>query len=500
MIDVRITGLIMPIVTVVALIPGIISSNGKINISGKKEFIFISYLFLQTGFIILFWPVLWLNPLHHFHEAYVQMSNYPWNGKVIFMGNAISSHQLPWYYIPLWILISVPVLYSLFFVTGIVSAVKLFLKNPIRDLHDNIFLYSTIALVAIPVTSIIFLHSVVYDGWRHLYFIYAPFIVVAGYGADYIYSKISSPKGRKAISIIFSLQFGYVIFILGIDHPNQHVYFNLPARLAFSPVTQNFDADFWGMSYRKGLEDILSKDTSAHIHLRVENDPGIFNLEILTPEQRARVSFHGELHETDYWLAEFRGRIVDPQKVNAKIFGQVMNSSGTLLTIYKGLREESAREELFQSENNFDNKENGTNISKSVSSSGCCSNILLSNQTSDPVYFTSGKINDEEVEEVEMKFMVNPVDHNPNAIIVLSVMRGTDVIFWNKENLQNRLNAPGQWTPFKWNVTFTPDMIHEGDVISAYVWNLDKSEIFVDDFRMTVVRYTVGKPVNYFPQ
>ncbi|MCX6274186.1 MAG: hypothetical protein NTV09_03155, partial [Bacteroidetes bacterium] len=501
MIDIRITGLVVPFVTTLVWVTDFIVAKNRSNFSARQGLVFLAYVFMQILFIVLFWPVLWLNPVHHLQEAFAQMSNYPWTGNVIFMGNAIAAKNIPWYYIPFWMLISIPVLYSVLFIGGIVFCIlKLLRLRQDNDAADQ-FIFVVTMLVFIPIAAVILLHSVVYDGWRHLYFVYAPFVIVAGYGLEFMCRKFNTTFRMRLINAVLSLQFLMVVFTIVADHPLQYVYFNLPARLAFSPITQNFDGDFWGVSYRSGLENILEKDSSSNIQVRVENDPGIFNLEILPPEQRNRFSIHGELHECDYWLAEFRGRMINPDKVNAKIFNKIDNSSGRLLTVYKGLRSETGQEEIFNSEINFEDTSISKRVSPAFFASGKFNQELNPNFSSiDPLYFPAANLGEEEVEEVQMQVMVNSEAYNPNTIIVLKVMRRDSLVYQSTESLQYRLNDPGNWTSFRWNVTLVPSDIREGDVVSAYVWNLDQSKVYVDDFKLAVLKHKVGKSVNYFPQ
>ena len=356
-------------------------------------------------------------------------------------------------------------------------------------------------LFFVPVFAVMLLHSVVYDGWRHMYFIYAPFVVVAGYGADFLSGMIRRTALKRVAAGIVALQFMYIVYLLMIDHPHQHVYFNLPARIIFRPVTQNFEADFMGLSYRKGLEEILRMNSDSAVHIRVENDPGIFNLGILPAEQRKRISIHGDLHETDYWLAEFRGRKINPDKVNAGIAGYINNSSGRLLTLYKGLRKETRREVVFHSASDYEDTAAYSNLTSLFSYSGKFSEALSGdNNTSDPVHYKPPGITDEEVLEVQLESMVNPADYNPKAMFVLSITRGDSTIYWDVESIQSGLNAHGKWSAFFWNVTLLPENARDGNVVTAYIWNAGQSPLYVDDFKMTVVKYNVGKPVNYFPE
>src|SRR5262249_19096864 len=134
------------------------------------------------AFTILFWPILWRNPVGHFRRAWEEMSRYPWDGNVLYRGQQVPATALPWHYIPVWILLTTPLLYTGFFVIGAVHFLGEFLRQPIRFMAERPFdLAIVIALVA-PPAAVVALHSVVYDGWRHLYFIYPPFLFVAVLG------------------------------------------------------------------------------------------------------------------------------------------------------------------------------------------------------------------------------------------------------------------------------------------------------------------------------
>src|SRR6185503_14445081 len=96
-----------------------------------------------------------------FKEAFRQMGAYPWLGDMLFMGKYIKAMQAPWYYIPVWMGITIPLLYLFFFMCGFIAIVKgLFRGVPfiINRWPDLIFLFCLFA----PVVSILILKSVVY--------------------------------------------------------------------------------------------------------------------------------------------------------------------------------------------------------------------------------------------------------------------------------------------------------------------------------------------------
>jgi hypothetical protein len=56
-------------------------------------------------------------------------------------------------------------------------------------------------------------------------------------------------------------------------------------------IGQKFELDYWGNSYKQGLEYILASDPSPVIALAVQNSPGEFNGMILPPAARRRIIY-----------------------------------------------------------------------------------------------------------------------------------------------------------------------------------------------------------------
>ena len=49
------------------------------------------------------------------------MKSYPWRGYMLYMGKLEFSERLPWHYVPVWMLVTIPLLYSVFFIAGVTS-------------------------------------------------------------------------------------------------------------------------------------------------------------------------------------------------------------------------------------------------------------------------------------------------------------------------------------------------------------------------------------------
>jgi len=89
-------------------------------------------------------------------------------------------------------------------------------------------------------------------------------------------------------------------------HPYQNVYFNILAGRDMNEIKNNFELDYWGLSYRKALEYILRNDKSKIVSVCVANWPGKANADILTPDDRSRLLYVENLQEAKYFLSNYR--------------------------------------------------------------------------------------------------------------------------------------------------------------------------------------------------
>lgn len=108
-----------------------------------KKALFISMTVIAVYFVclIIMYPVAWKSPVHTVIDIFTKFSNYDdWNGAIVFMGKAISKEEIPWYYIRVWMLISIPVWYILLlFITGMIVVLNVISKIRKREFGLKMF-------------------------------------------------------------------------------------------------------------------------------------------------------------------------------------------------------------------------------------------------------------------------------------------------------------------------------------------------------------------------
>jgi Dolichyl-phosphate-mannose-protein mannosyltransferase len=331
--DIRILGILLPLAC-----GGLVAwewiMQGALKADIRKELrAAITLAVAFCLFTVIMWPYLWSDPIGHFGHAWKSMSQFMrWDGKVFFMGELINGNELPFYYLPVWIAITTPLLILGAFFVGVFSTLREATKSKFKLYTSNAGRrdLSVLALMALPFLAVVVMGSTLYSGWRQLYFLYVPMTLVALTGLHFIYDQIKDRK--KAIWImggLAGLQCAFLVFTLYRMHPYGNVYFNVFA--GSNPGTK-YELDYWGLAYREGLEQIVARDASPEILLKVESYPGKVNHSMLNPNDQTRVRYVDDVDSADYYLGT---RPLAGQHVNTEKIYTVTAANLPILDVYK---------------------------------------------------------------------------------------------------------------------------------------------------------------------
>jgi hypothetical protein len=269
----------------------------KKHIVNYSVFVFV---FLLTVYAA--WPYLWTDPFSRFISAYKAFSHYRWDGEILFRGEILHATRLPWSYLPIWIGISTPIVWLALAGSGLVLFCIHFARTPRVFLYDPTRRNFTIYFlsVIIPVVAVIALHSVVYDDWRHLYFIYPPLVLMMLYAANHFMTR-----GRKHLVIgVFAAQLLLLAVVMRKDHPYQQVYFNELVSHKDGYLKKNYEMDYWGCAFKDGLEWLLANKKGE---IRVATIKPLSNNHYFLPAAvRNRVVEVGEGDKPYYLVTNYR--------------------------------------------------------------------------------------------------------------------------------------------------------------------------------------------------
>ena len=304
-VNMRILGIMIPTLVFVMLVIDFIEEHQtKVNLLFGGTVALVSSLLLYA-----IWPYLWGDPFGNFQKIFENMSKFRWDGSVLFNGNKIQSTDLPWTYELTWFGITTPILYLIVGICSIFLLAFRVLKRPQIFIKNNLERNNIIFAATFfgPVFMIILLHSVVYDGWRHLFFIYPSFILLGIYGLNFLFEK---HYGKWVVGV-FLIVFSFVGWSIIQAFPNEHVLFNrIVTGESDDSVRKRFELDYWGVSYKQALEYLLAIDSASEILVSVENYPGKSNRAILSKGQRKRIRFVSK-DEATYFISNFRYHPMD---------------------------------------------------------------------------------------------------------------------------------------------------------------------------------------------
>jgi hypothetical protein len=337
-VDQRITGIFIPFLAVFMTVADRIWSGKSPHPLPEKLFPLFTYLVSFLLFMIIFWPSLWSNPFASLTNAFTVMNRFPITYDVFYMGTFIESTEVPWHYIPVWIMITTPPIYILFFFLGSFLIIKEIFKNRIilysnkNDQQDFVFLL----MFATPLIAVIIFNSALYDGWRHMYFIYAPFLLIAMKGFACVLGlmkKARSGRDRRAsafiaVVVVFCLMStSYQMFK---HHPFQNVYFNI---LVANNAGQYFELDYWGLSFRQPLEYIIKNDKRSLIKLSANVPPPLVNNAIFLEKSDVKRLRLVNINEADYFLTNYRWH---PQEYdfNNEVFTIIVDNQ-KIMSVFK---------------------------------------------------------------------------------------------------------------------------------------------------------------------
>ncbi|MBT9392117.1 hypothetical protein KLP40_02985 [Hymenobacter sp. NST-14] len=261
--------------------------------------------------VVAGWPYLWAHSLPELLAVSSHAVRYPWPFTNFYLGRFLTVQQLPWHYVPVWMLVTIPVPYLLAAVGGGLSAVGTGFRRGGRAALTAPAGRVAVLLAAwllAPVLVVIGTHAVVYEGWRHLYFIYPALLLWATYGVRALLRQSRQLQGRGRLVARLALglallETGHTVVRQVQLHPHGNVYFSfLPGRIA----EQLFERDYWGLSFRQGLEWITAHDTAATLTVNTFWHYPLYNNSlIIKPADRRRLQY---VHTpaARYYLTHYR--------------------------------------------------------------------------------------------------------------------------------------------------------------------------------------------------
>ncbi len=337
-INIRIMGILLIAVTAGVLLIKLISKP-----KARTQILISLAIFLAATFFltVALWPWLWASPIENLMEGFRNMAHFRQAIPVWYMGIPnIISNNIPWHYIPVWILVTTPIFYIALFAAGVVSiAVQLiaskliFWKND-EQLQDVIFL----TLFLGPIIAVIAFNSVLYNAWRQLFFVYPFFLLVALKGLQSIWCfrphnthALIARTLRPLLVFLCILSATSTLVWMIKAHPLQNFYLN---SLASKDWYEDFGGDYWGLLNRNSLEFIARHDERPYVRVT-----GTFFLDPetqLNVQDRAKIVRANSLQDADYLINDIHNtqfKLVHAVRLDGQLLSSVSKRINDILVI-----------------------------------------------------------------------------------------------------------------------------------------------------------------------
>jgi hypothetical protein len=332
-IDIRILGVILPILTIaISFIKNLFNKKIKENFNVNLFTILFTIIFT-----ILFWPYLWASPFKNFIFALSEMANFKIETYNLFFGEYINAKNVPWYFIPVWISITTPIIYLLLYLIGSWITMKSIFDYKIINNKDNIFVdLFFLGSFLSPLIAIIIFSSTLYNGWRQLYFIYPSLIYFSVIGCNYFFN-LRNKKIFQVFFLILSLNLIFITFWMFKNHPHQYIFFN--NIISKNNIHKKFDLDYWGLSYKENFEKILKSEKNDKIKIyNLSHNTIWYHLFSINEQLRNRFVLVDSINDADYLITNF---FLDYEysKVDFlnkfEIFNEILIDNNSINTVYK---------------------------------------------------------------------------------------------------------------------------------------------------------------------
>jgi hypothetical protein len=199
---------------------------------------------------MVLWPYALQNPLVNPLKSYKLMLQYPDTFRQIFEGKVEWSDFMPWYYLPEYMAITIPII--------VFAGLTLFIV-----LSKNIFnsrkslIYGGLIFTAIfPVIFVIWERSNLYSAWRHFLFIYPVIILLASIGFFHLFQIIKKKYLFWIISVLFTLISINPLKFIIMNPEYSYIYYNQIVG-GLKGAYGNYETDYYFVSLKEGSEWLI---------------------------------------------------------------------------------------------------------------------------------------------------------------------------------------------------------------------------------------------------
>ena len=269
--------------------------------------------------LYLSWPYLWSDPAGHFADAFARSAAFPHTQWELFRGEVIDRPDPPPLYVPAWFAITTPLAALALGAFGLAATAGDALARPREALRNGELRFRLLlaACLVLPVAVAVVLESRLYNGWRQMFFLWAPFCLLAAAGLQRLACVLGRtrlrPRAAAAACAPVALGLGAALWSMAAVHPHQQVWFNaLTDRSTPGALAARYELDYWGHPYREALEWLLDAHPGETVTVDAKTNGILYHNRAILPAAERRRVVHEE-GTARFWITNhYRRHALEP--------------------------------------------------------------------------------------------------------------------------------------------------------------------------------------------
>ena len=205
-------------------------------------------------------PYLWADPIARSVMWWTTLSSHPTVLWQLFRGDLIITSEAPASYLPVWFSITNSPAVLLLGGAGALATLRLGATRPIGALRNTRlrFLGLIAACFMASTLAVVLLKPNIYNEWRQMYFLHAPFSLLAAFGLQWLASTFRQQPLRAAVYMAGGVGAVAGIASMALIHPYEHAYFNFFVdRTTPERLRTQYEVSHWGTAGLDGLRFLL---------------------------------------------------------------------------------------------------------------------------------------------------------------------------------------------------------------------------------------------------
>ncbi len=196
---------------------------------------------------IVCWPYALQNPILNPWKSFQVMEHFPTTVRQLFEGRFEWSDFHPWYYLPKYMAITIPIL--------VFSGIIAFFLNTRKSFcpDQQLQLVAVGFTIIFPVIFVLIRHSNLYGSWRHFLFVYPGIVLLSALGFHASLTRYKSRLIRIATILLMMILMVHPVRFMAANHPFYYLYYN-EFTGGLKGAYGNYETDYYYHSMRKGAE------------------------------------------------------------------------------------------------------------------------------------------------------------------------------------------------------------------------------------------------------